>query len=73
MRVPKTIKHTDNTYTAMFSMLLAVRNHNQKSDKKIKKVLCPGLGKSIIIRKCTKMKSLQELFLAVSLLKMAPK
>ncbi|PRP89741.1 putative phosphatase, C-terminal domain of histone macro H2A1 like protein [Planoprotostelium fungivorum] len=44
MRVPKDISTTDNTYTAMFATLLAVQNHNRTSEKKIKKLACPGLG-----------------------------
>lgn len=44
MRVPLNIQHTDNVYLAMWSMLLAVRQHNQISDKTINVVACPGLG-----------------------------
>jgi len=44
MRVPMPIAHTDHVYTAMWAMLLAVRKHNQQSDKKIEIVACPGLG-----------------------------
>lgn len=44
MRVPLSIQYTDNIYLAMWSMLLAVRKHNQLSDKKINIVACPGLG-----------------------------
>jgi len=44
MRVPMQITHTDNVYKAMFAMLLAVRRHNQSSDRFIKSVACPGLG-----------------------------
>lgn len=44
MRVPMEIAHTDNVYQAMWSMLLAVRQHNLKSEKKIEIIACPGLG-----------------------------
>jgi len=44
MRVPQSIVHTDNVYDAMWAMLLAVRKHNKKSEKKIKTIVCPGLG-----------------------------
>lgn len=47
MRVPMTIIHTDNVYQAMWSMLLAVRQHNLKPDKKIETIACPGLGTAI--------------------------
>ena len=41
MRVPMAISRTDNVYRAM---LLAVRQHNQISERKINIVVCPGLG-----------------------------
>jgi O-acetyl-ADP-ribose deacetylase (regulator of RNase III) len=44
MRVPMTISDTDNVYTAMWAMLLAVRQHNRISDKPIQILACPGLG-----------------------------
>lgn len=44
MRVPMTIALTDNVYTAMWAMLLAVYEHNMIHDKKIKTIACPGLG-----------------------------
>lgn len=45
MRIPGDISETDNVYTSMFAMLMAVKKHNQKKNqKKIRKVLCPGLG-----------------------------
>jgi O-acetyl-ADP-ribose deacetylase (regulator of RNase III) len=44
MRVPMDIAHTDHVYLAMWAMLLAVRQHNFKSDKKINMIACPGLG-----------------------------
>ncbi len=44
MRVPMEIAHTDNVYLAMWAMLLAVKQHNLKSEKKIETVACPGLG-----------------------------
>jgi O-acetyl-ADP-ribose deacetylase (regulator of RNase III) len=44
MRVPMDIAHTDHVYLAMWAMLLAVRQHNLKSEKRINIVACPGLG-----------------------------
>ncbi len=44
MRVPLKITRTDNVYSAKFAMLRAVANHNRTSEKKIKVVVCPGLG-----------------------------
>ena len=44
MRVPMDIVRTDNVYRAMWAMLLAVRLHNQRSDRLIHIVACPGLG-----------------------------
>jgi O-acetyl-ADP-ribose deacetylase (regulator of RNase III) len=44
MRTPMEIAHTDNVYRAMWAMLLAVRQHNQHSDRPINFVACPGLG-----------------------------
>jgi O-acetyl-ADP-ribose deacetylase (regulator of RNase III) len=44
MRVPMEIAHTDNVYRAMWAMLLAVRQHNQQSERDINIVACPGLG-----------------------------
>ncbi len=44
MRVPMDIAHTDHVYLAMWAMLLAVRQHNLKSEKQIKVIACPGLG-----------------------------
>lgn len=46
MRVPYKVTRTDNVYVAMFAMLRAVANHNKSNDKKIKKVVCSGLGTS---------------------------
>jgi O-acetyl-ADP-ribose deacetylase (regulator of RNase III) len=43
-RVPMDIAHTDHVYLAMWAMLLAVRQHNLKSEKQINVVACPGLG-----------------------------
>ena len=47
MRVPMIIKDTDIPYTAMWAMLLAIRQHNQTQAKQIKTVVCPGLGTGI--------------------------
>jgi len=44
MRIPMTIALTDNVYTAMWAMLLAVRQHNESNAKKIRIIACPGLG-----------------------------
>jgi O-acetyl-ADP-ribose deacetylase (regulator of RNase III) len=44
MRVPMDIVRTDNVYRAMWAMLLAVRLHNQRNDRPIDIVACPGLG-----------------------------
>ena len=46
MRVPLKITRTDNIYLAKFAMLRAVANHNRKYEKKIRIVVCPGLGTS---------------------------
>jgi O-acetyl-ADP-ribose deacetylase (regulator of RNase III) len=48
MRVPMTIKGTDVPYTAMWAMLLAVRQHNHdRPDRAIKTIACPGMGTGI--------------------------
>jgi O-acetyl-ADP-ribose deacetylase (regulator of RNase III) len=47
MRVPMKIEHTDYPYLAMWAMLLAVRAHNQVSERKIDSVACPGLGTGV--------------------------
>ncbi len=47
MRVPMSIKDTDVPYTAMWAMLLAVRQHNKTHQRQIKSVVCPGLGTGI--------------------------
>jgi O-acetyl-ADP-ribose deacetylase (regulator of RNase III) len=47
MRVPMTIVGTDIPYIAMWAMLLAVRQHNKTSKRKIDTVVCPGLGTGI--------------------------
>ena len=47
MRVPMSIAGTDIPYVAMWAMLLAVRRHNQSSDRTIDSVACPGLGTGI--------------------------
>jgi O-acetyl-ADP-ribose deacetylase (regulator of RNase III) len=44
MRVPQPIAHTDNVYSAMWAMLLAVRKHNQLGSKLREIIACPGLG-----------------------------
>ena len=47
MRVPMSVVGTDIPYVAMWSMLLAVRRHNQFSPHKINIVACPGFGTGI--------------------------
>lgn len=44
MRVPQPIAHTDQVYSAMWGMFLAVYHHNQTSNHRIKILACPGLG-----------------------------
>lgn len=44
MRVPMDIRRTDNVYLAMWAMLLAVRAHNRRNQRRIEIVACPGLG-----------------------------
>jgi len=44
MRIPMEIARTDNVYRAMWAMLLAVRQHNQQTERPIRSVACPGLG-----------------------------
>ena len=46
MRIPLKITKTDNVYLAKFALLRAVANHNKTNEKKIKIVVCPGLGTS---------------------------
>ncbi|RUT02118.1 hypothetical protein DSM106972_061930 [Dulcicalothrix desertica PCC 7102] len=47
MRVPMSIKGTDVPYTAMWAMLLAIRQYNKNSRRLINSVACPGLGTGI--------------------------
>ncbi|MBD2021711.1 hypothetical protein H6F43_16140 [Leptolyngbya sp. FACHB-36] len=44
MRVPMDIARTDQVYQAMWSMLLAVRQHNRFQSRRICRIACPGLG-----------------------------
>lgn len=47
MRIPMPISRTDNVYTAMWAMLLAVRQHNRQcreGERHIETIACPGLG-----------------------------
>jgi len=44
MRVPMPIAMTNHVYLAMWAMLLAVRAHNLRAERKIEVVACPGLG-----------------------------
>lgn len=47
MRVPMSINGTDVPYSAMWAMLLAIRQHNRTNLQKIGSVVCPGLGTGI--------------------------
>lgn len=48
MRIPMPITRTDNVYSAMWAMLLAVRRHNlQNEDRRIEVIACPGLGTGV--------------------------
>jgi O-acetyl-ADP-ribose deacetylase (regulator of RNase III) len=47
MRVPMNIQGTDIPYVAMWAILLAVRQHNKTSKRKIDTVVCPGSGTGI--------------------------
>jgi O-acetyl-ADP-ribose deacetylase (regulator of RNase III) len=47
MRVPMIIQGTDVPYTAMWAMLLAIRQYNKNSRRPINSVACPGLGTGI--------------------------
>jgi O-acetyl-ADP-ribose deacetylase (regulator of RNase III) len=44
MRVPMSIVSTDNVYTAMWALLVAIAQHNKREAHKIDIVACPGLG-----------------------------
>ena len=44
MRVPMSIVSTDNVYTAMWALLVAIARHNKREAHKIDIVACPGLG-----------------------------
>src|SRR4051812_16864171 len=47
MRVPLTITHMDHVYVAMAAMLREVHHHNQRDERKINIVACPGLGTGV--------------------------
>lgn len=48
MRLPEKVAGTDIAYRSMWSMLLAVRNHNRHNPtQKITSVLCSGLGTGV--------------------------
>lgn len=47
MRVPMSIARTDYVYIAMWAMLLAVRRHNQRTERRINTIACPGLGTGV--------------------------
>ncbi|MBS1793214.1 MAG: macro domain-containing protein [Acidobacteria bacterium] len=44
MRVPMPITRTDNVYTAMWALLVAIDRHNRTAERKIESLACPGLG-----------------------------
>jgi len=44
MRVPMNIAGTDHVYLATWATLLAVRNHNRTSKRKIETLVCPAFG-----------------------------
>lgn len=47
MRVPMSIARTDYVYLAMWAMLLAVRRYNQRAERPIHTIACPGLGTGV--------------------------
>ncbi|MEM7151308.1 MAG: macro domain-containing protein [Myxococcota bacterium] len=47
MRVPMPVPHTVNAYLAFRAALIAVVEHNARSQSKIERVLCPGLATAI--------------------------
>jgi len=44
MRIPMNIAGTDHIYLATWATLLAVRDHNRASDRKIDTLACPAFG-----------------------------
>jgi O-acetyl-ADP-ribose deacetylase (regulator of RNase III) len=44
MRIPMSIAKTDNVYTAMWALLVAIARHNKREARRIDIVACPGLG-----------------------------
>ena len=44
MRIPMSIAKTDNVYTAMWALLVAIARHNKSEARRIDIVACPGLG-----------------------------
>eukprot|EP00105_Crassostrea_gigas_P018001 XP_011435986.1 PREDICTED: uncharacterized protein LOC105334291 isoform X1 [Crassostrea gigas] len=49
MRIPQGVENTVNAYLAFRAVILAVREHNKRNygSRKIRSVLCPGLGTDI--------------------------
>lgn len=47
MRVPMLVSRTDYVYLAMHAMLVAVRAHNRRAERRIEVVACPGLGTGV--------------------------
>ena len=44
MRIPMNIAGTDHVYLATWATLLAVRQHNRVSERKIETLVCPAFG-----------------------------
>jgi O-acetyl-ADP-ribose deacetylase (regulator of RNase III) len=44
MRTPMSIANTDNVYSAMWALLVAIAHHNRREARRIDIVACPGLG-----------------------------
>jgi O-acetyl-ADP-ribose deacetylase (regulator of RNase III) len=44
MRIPMNIAGTDHVYLATWATLLAVRNHNRTTKRKIETLVCPAFG-----------------------------
>ncbi|MDG9671367.1 macro domain-containing protein [Hahella sp. CR1] len=47
MRIPEDVSNTLNPYIAFRAVLLAIKTHNLRSERKINSILCPGLGTGI--------------------------
>jgi len=49
MRMPMIVSNTVNAYLAFRATLRAVREHNRRSEDKIRSVLCPGLATATVM------------------------